>query len=83
MTLAVCGREVEEAGLVIEFGKEWMGKMTFADVGALVFFAHAVPWAFPDDFSVERYAAELLKLHESGRLSFDKGYFIIQARKRS
>ncbi len=74
---------MEEAGLVIEFGEEWMGEMTFADVGALVYFAHAVPWEFPDDFSVERYAAQLLEMHRSGRLSFDMGTFIIQARKLS
>ena len=81
VTLAACGKEVEQAGLVIQFAEEAMGKMRFRDVGALVYYAQAAPWEFPEDFSVERYAAELLGLHKSGRLSFDMGHFIIQARK--
>lgn len=83
VTLAVCGKEVEEAGLRIEFCEEARGEMRFRDVGALVYFANAVPWEFPDDFSVERYAAQLLELHRRGRLSFEMGYFIIEARRPS
>jgi len=83
VTLALCGKEVEQAGLIIEFSEESMGKMRFTDVGALVYFVHAAPWEVPVDFSVDRYAPQLLELHHRGRLSFDMGHFIIQARKPS
>ncbi|NLF65521.1 MAG: class I SAM-dependent methyltransferase [Chloroflexi bacterium] len=83
VTLAECGKEVEQAGLVVEFADEAMGNVRFADVGALVYYAHAAPWDFPADFSVERYATQLLELHTTGRLSFTMGHFIIQARKPS
>lgn len=81
VTLAMCGEEVKQAGLSIEYAEEAMGKMTFSDVGAFVYYCHAIPWEAPEDFSVERYAPQLLGLHRSGRLSFDLGHFIIQARK--
>lgn len=81
VTLAVCGAEVEQAGLAIEFAEESMGRIRFADVGAFVYFAHAAPWEAPPDFSVERYAAQLLEMHTRGRLSFDMGHFVIQARR--
>jgi len=61
--------------------QESMGKMRFSDVGALVYYAHATPWDFPPDFSVDRYADQLLELHRTERLTFDMGHFIIQARK--
>jgi SAM-dependent methyltransferase len=83
VTLAICGEEVEQAGLIIELSEESMGKMSFTDVGAIVYFAHAAPWEVPADFSVERYAAQLLEMHASGRLSFNMGHFIIQGRKPS
>lgn len=79
--LSVCSAEVRYAGLIMERGEESMGKMRFADVGALVYYAHAAPWDFPDDFSVERYADTLLNLHRTQRLTFELGHFIIQARK--
>ena len=79
--MEVCGKEIVQAGLVIEFSEESLGKMRFADVGALVYFVHAAPWEVPADFSVERYAPQLLDLENSGRLSFDMGHFIIRARK--
>ena len=81
VTLAICVKEVEQAGLEIEFAQESMGKMRFTDVGALVYYVRAVPWEVPEDFSVERYAHLLLDLHKNQRLSFDLGHFIIQACK--
>jgi hypothetical protein len=81
VTLAICVKEVEQAGLEIEFAQESTGKMRFTDVGALVYYVRAVPWEVPEDFSVERYARLLLDLHKNQRLSFDLGHFIIQARK--
>jgi hypothetical protein len=81
ITLAICIREVEQAGLLVDFAQESMGKMKFTDVGALVYYAHAAPWDVPEDFSVERYTPLLLELHHQHRLSFDMGHFIIQAHK--
>ncbi len=34
VTLAICAKEIEQAGLVIELAEESMGKMRFTDVGA-------------------------------------------------
>jgi SAM-dependent methyltransferase len=83
VTLAICRKELEEAGLIIEFAEESMGKMRFTDVGAFVYFAHAAPWEVPADFSVERYANVLLELHNRDMLTFDMGHFIMQAYKPS
>lgn len=83
VTLAICGEEVEQAGLTIELAEESTGQMRFTDVGAFVYYAHAAPWDMPADFSVDRYAAQLLEMHTGGRLSFNMGHFIIQARKPS
>jgi len=55
--------------------------MRFTDVGAFVYYVHAVPWEVPEDFCVERYAPVLLDLHKNRRLSFNLGHFIIQAHK--
>jgi len=81
VTLAVCVKEVEQAGLEIDFAQEAMGKMRFTDVGAFVYYVHAVPWEVSEDFCVERYARVLLDLHKNRRLSFNLGHFIIQAHK--
>ena len=81
VTLEKCGKQISEAGLVIDRAEEWHGHVRFADVGALVYYGHAVPWAFPADFSVERYADQLLALHRGPDLSFRDGRFMIQAHK--
>ncbi len=83
VTLMICGEEVKQAGLTLEFAEESLGQMRFTDVGAFVYFAHAAPWEVPTDFSVERYTAQLLEMHTRERLSFKMGHFIIQARKPS
>ncbi len=81
VTLESCSREIRDAGLILERGEEWVGRTTFADVGALVYFLKAVPWEAPDDFSPERYHDVLLALHHRQRLSFAVQWFAIQARK--
>jgi hypothetical protein len=81
VTLERCSRQVRDAGLIVERGEEWIGRTTFADVGALVYFLKAIPWEAPDDFSVERYRDVLLDLHRRRRLSFGVRWFVIQARK--
>jgi hypothetical protein len=75
-------RQLESAGLTIERTGDWRGKATFGDMGALVYFLRAVPWSAPPDFSVERHAEALLKLHyERQPLAFTMRRFFIQARK--
>ena len=57
VNLANCRQGLEDAGLRIERAEDWSGKVTFSDMGALVYFLHAAPWNAPDDFSVEHYRA--------------------------
>ena len=51
------------AGLAIDDSRDWTGRYVFRDVGALVAYLRIVPWDAPDDFSVDRYADRLLRLH--------------------
>ena len=82
VNLATCQREVELAGLVVESAAEWAGTSSFSDIGALVYYLHAAPWNAPDDFSVERYVAQLLDLqHQRRPFTFTTRRFYIQARK--
>lgn len=81
VTLELCSQAVRDAGLVIERGEEWVGRSTFADVGALVYYLKAIPWEAPDDFSVERYRDVLLNLHWREKLTFEPEWFVILARK--
>ena len=82
VNLANCRQGLESAGLIIERAQDWTGETTFSDMGALVYFLHAAPWSAPDDFSVERYADSLLRLHvERQPLAFSCRRFILQARK--
>ena len=81
VTLEKCGKQIIDAGLVINRAEEYHGHVRFTDVGAIVYYGHAAPWAFPSNFSVERYADQLLALHGRDDLSFRDGRFIIQAHK--
>lgn len=69
---------------VVEEGS-WKGKMTFCDVGALVYYLKAVPWTIPG-FSVKRDFKILKKLQkqkEAGKeLSFKRSFYLIKARKK-
>ena len=56
-------RRLEGAGLTILDAREWTGKFTFADVGAIVYYLKAIPWVV-DGFSVETHLAHLLALQE-------------------
>jgi hypothetical protein len=83
VNLENCRGELERAGLRIDRAGDWQGKATFSDIGALVYFLRAAPWSAPPDFSVERYAEALLKLHrERQPLTFTIRRFFIQARKK-
>lgn len=83
VTLENFQRDLEAVGLHIQAAFDWQGTATFADVGALVYYLHAVPWEAPPDFSVRKYKAELLALHRQARLAFTIRRFLIQAVKAS
>jgi hypothetical protein len=72
------------AGLNIATAQEYFGKLTFSDVGAIVYYLRAVPWLVPG-FSVDTHLDGLLELqarHERGEpLSFQGGKFLIEAQK--
>jgi SAM-dependent methyltransferase len=77
-----CSQGLLNAGLEITRSEEWTGKSTYQDIGALVYFLHAAPWSAPEDFSVERYAPQLLALYRKGEpIQFTIRRFYIQARK--
>lgn len=77
---------LEAAGLTIRDLKEWSGKVSFTDVGALVYYLKAVPWMVPG-FSVDTHLKHLLTLQrqlEEGRtLTFTDRRYMIEARKKS
>lgn len=59
-------QELGDAGLDVVDGAETVGHYAFADIAALVAYVQLVPWDVPEDFTVARYADELLQLHDSG-----------------
>jgi len=83
-TLSVARRQIQDAGLSIEEAKEWIGKVEFKDVGAIVYFLKAIPWVVAD-FSVDRNLDHLERLQyriDSGeKLQFTAARFLIQATK--
>ena len=83
-TMAFFGDKLTEAGLELVTQAEYAGPLHLTDVGALVYYLKAVPWHVPD-FSVEKYAATLLALHqqavEQEGLTFTARYYMIEARK--
>lgn len=75
---------LKAAGLTITDLQEWSGKLTFMDVGAIVYYLKAVPWLVPG-FSVEAHSKHLLALQsrlEGGEsLSFSARKYLIEAHK--
>jgi SAM-dependent methyltransferase len=76
--------QLVSAGLTIVDTREWSGRLSFMDVGAIVYYLKAVPWLVPG-FSVETHSKPLLSLQrrlEGGDgLSFAAGKYLIEARK--
>ena len=76
--------KLRAAGLDIIDAKEWSGKLSFADVGAIVYYLKAVPWLVPG-FSVATHSVELLglqsRLEKGDSLSFLASKYLIEARK--
>ena len=69
--------KLEAAALSIETAEEWLGKLTFHDVGAVVYYLRAVPWLV-EGFSVDTHTSDLIRLQ--GRLE-DEGELVFEARK--
>ncbi len=76
--------ELEAAGLTIVNTQEWSGRLSFTDVGAIVYYLKAVPWFVPG-FSVETHAKYLFALQhrlESGEsLTFVARKYLLEAHK--
>lgn len=77
-------KQVHDAGLKVRDAREWIGKLEFYDVGAIVYYLKTVPWIV-EDFSVERYFADLKKLHakldKGEKLIFTQARFLVRAEK--
>ncbi len=76
--------QLRTAGLTILNTEEWSGWLSFADVGAVVYYLKAVPWLVPG-FSVETHLEHLLRLQhrlDSGdELVFTARTYLIRAQK--
>lgn len=83
-TLSNDAPKLEAAGLRVGRAEEWSGKLTFADVGAIVYYLRAVPWLVPG-FSVDTHLDRLLELQsrlEGGEdLVFEARKYLIEAQK--
>jgi SAM-dependent methyltransferase len=75
---------LKAAGLAIRDVQEWSGRLSFTDVGAIVYYLKAVPWLVVG-FSVETHMHYLLALQnrlENGEeLSFTARKYLIEAHK--
>ena len=75
---------LKAAGLKIINHQDWSGKLTFTDVGAIVYYLKAIPWLVPG-FSVESHLEYLLRLQnqlENGEaLAFVDRKYLIEAQK--
>ena len=75
---------LEDAGLEILDVQEWEGRVSFTDVGAIVYYLKAIPWEVPG-FTVEthqRYLYAFQERFDAGEeLDFFAGKFLIEARK--
>ena len=78
--------QLKAAGLTIVNTLEWSGRLSFTDVGAIVYYLNAVPWLVPG-FSVETHSKYLFTLQdqlESGEgLSFSARKYLIEAYKEA
>ena len=76
--------QLREAGLMILATEEWSGKLSFTDVGAIVYYLKAVPWLVPG-FSVETHSDYLFALQRQldggDALAFVARKYLIEAQK--
>ena len=75
---------VKVAGLMVVEAREWSGRLSFTDVGAIVYYLKAVPWLIPG-FSVETHLRYLLalqrRLNSGDGLTFVARKYLIEAYK--
>lgn len=75
---------LKAAGLAITHAQDWSGRLTFTDVGAVVYYLKAVPWLVPG-FAVTTHREQLLTLqHRLDRgegLCFVARQFLVEAHK--
>jgi SAM-dependent methyltransferase len=78
--------QLRAAGLAITEIREWSGKLSFTDVGAIVYYLKAVPWLVPG-FSVETYMESLQtlqrRLENGDSLTFAARKYLLEAHKGS
>jgi SAM-dependent methyltransferase len=83
-TLARIAERFRGLGCTVTRAEEWRGPVTFADVGAIVYFLKAVPWVV-EGFDVTRHLAvleELERRRAAGRpLQFTYSRFLIEVEK--
>lgn len=76
--------QLQAAGLTIHTAEEWSGRLSFTDVGAIVYYLKAVPWLVPG-FSVATHLEHLVKLQQQLNrgepLAFVAKKYLIEARK--
>jgi len=76
--------QLRAAGLTVADTQEWSGKLSFTDVGAIVYYLKAVPWLV-QGFSVETHLPYLLalqrRLESRDGLTFVARKYLIEARK--
>lgn len=84
ITLEEYRRQLEGAGFEILKAMSWKGKMVFKDVGAIVYYLNAIPWAVPG-FSLKTRLPDLIRLQnrlrKKGRIEFETARFMILAKK--
>jgi len=68
------------AGLVVDEAQEWAGRMTFADVEALVVYLGLVPWDVPD-FRVDDHRETLRQLAEHPSIRITQRRYRLYARR--
>ncbi len=76
---------LETAGMRIDRRDDWTGRLSFTDVGAIVYYLKAIPWIVPH-FRVDRHVRNLFELQtqleQTGHLTFVARTYLIEAVKR-
>ncbi|MFH1094820.1 MAG: class I SAM-dependent methyltransferase [Candidatus Micrarchaeota archaeon] len=84
ITLREYEKQLRAVGFEISKSHKHSGKLVFRDVGAIVYYLKAIPWAVPG-FSVEGKLSHLKKLQakieKERKLEFEAAKFMILARK--
>lgn len=77
--------DLEQVGFEVVDGADHVGTYTFRDVAAVIAYWQFVPWQVPADFTVDRYVAQLRRLHDQsgcGPIRLTRKRFWIKAVRR-